>query len=234
MEASESLSCENNNSSLFSALPGSSNMYSNKDSNLISAPVPYFQQIERGHISESRLSDMDSQEAVFARGMQIPPQQVNPWETTELLGGIGYHPVVTEIDRVSTYTKLDDYDTLFEARYGRGALGHVPRKSEEMVITSSMGIIPTTSSASIKVNPLDKVKPTIGREHASQREHVSMTTDPLKCRVVSPSLEIIGEGAAIFTDMTDTMLTALDQQMAMSSDAQKPECIPSSNDMTVG
>ena len=36
MEASESLSCKNNNSSLFSALPESSNMYSNKDSNLIS------------------------------------------------------------------------------------------------------------------------------------------------------------------------------------------------------
>ena len=123
---------------------------------------------------------------------------------------------------------------MFEARHGRGALDHVPRKSEEMVITSSVGITPTTSSAVIMVNPLDKVKPTIGREHASQREHVSMTTDPLKCRVVSPSSEIIGEGAAIFTDMTETILTALDQQMAMSSDAQKPEGIPSGNDMTVG
>ena len=39
MEASESLSCENNNISLFSALPESSNMYSNKDSNLISNPI---------------------------------------------------------------------------------------------------------------------------------------------------------------------------------------------------
>ena len=36
MEASKSLSCENNNSTLFSAVPDSSNMYSNKDSNLIS------------------------------------------------------------------------------------------------------------------------------------------------------------------------------------------------------
>ena len=64
---------------------------------------------------------------------------MNPWETTELLGGLGYHPVASEIDRVSTYTGLDDYDTLFEARHGRGALDHVPRKSEEMVITSSSG-----------------------------------------------------------------------------------------------
>ena len=36
MDASKSLSCENNNSSLFSAVPDLSNMYQNKDSNLIS------------------------------------------------------------------------------------------------------------------------------------------------------------------------------------------------------
>ena len=84
------------------------------------------------------------------------------------------------------------------------------------------------------VNPLDKVKPTIDREHASQREHVSMTTDPLKHRVVYPSSEIIGKGAAIFTDMTETMVPALDQQMAMSSDAQKPEGILGGHDVIVG
>ena len=33
------------------------------------SPVPYFQPIERGHMSEGRLSDMDLQEAVFARGI---------------------------------------------------------------------------------------------------------------------------------------------------------------------
>ena len=33
-----------------------------------------------------------------------------------------------------------------------------------------------------------------------------MTKDPLKPRVVSPSSEIIGEGAAIFMDMTETIL----------------------------
>ena len=198
------------------------------------SPVPYFQPIERGHMSEGRLTDMGLQEAMFARGVHIPPQQVNPWETTELLVGLGYHPVASEINRVSTYSGLDDYDTLFEARHCRGALDHVPRKSEEMVITSSVGIIPTTSSAGLMMNPMGKVKSTIDIEHPSQREHVSMTTDPLKCRVVSPSSEIIGEGAAIFTDMTETMLMALDQQMAMSSDAQKQEGIPSGKDMTIG
>ena len=39
MGASESLSCENNNSSLFSAVPDSSIMYQNKDSNLISVNI---------------------------------------------------------------------------------------------------------------------------------------------------------------------------------------------------
>ena len=159
---------------------------------------------------------------------------MNPWETTELLGGIGYHPVVSEVDRVSTYTRLDDYDTLFEARHGSEALDHVPRKSEEMVITSSVGITPTTLSAGLMVNPLDKVKPAIDIEHTSQREHVSMTTDPLKHKVVTPSSEIIGEGAAIFTDMMETRLTALDQQMTMSSDAQKLQGIPSGKDVTIG
>ena len=190
------------------------------------SPVPYFQPIEKGHISEGRLSDMGSQEAILAGGMHIPPQQVNLWETTELPGGIGYHPAVSELDRLSTYTGLDNYDTMFEARHGRGALDHVPRKSEEIIITSSMGITPTTRSAGFVVNPLDKVTPTINIEHSSQRECVSMTTDPLKYRVVTPSSEIIEEGAAIFTDMTETILNALDQQMAMSSDIQKPEGIP--------
>ena len=45
---------------------------------------------------------------------------------------------------------------------------------------------------------------------------------------------IIGEGAAIFTDMTETMLTALDQQMALSSKAQKPEDSLTDNVLTSG
>ena len=87
-------------------------------------------------------------------------------------------------------------------------------------------------NAGFMVNPLDKVKPAIDIEHSSQREHVSMTTDPLKHRVVSPSSDIIGEGAAICTDMMETTLNALDQQMAMSSGVQKPEGIPIGKDMT--
>ena len=53
-------------------------------------------------------------------------------------------------------------------------------------------------------------------------------------RVVSPvnNQHILGEGAAIFTHMTETMLTALDQQMALSGEAQKPEGSLTSNVLT--
>ena len=119
---------------------------------------------------------------------------------------------------------------MFEARHGRGALDQAPRTSEKMIMTSSMGITPTTLSAGLMINPLDKVKCAIDIEHSSQRECVSMTTD-MKHRVLSPSSEIIGEGAAIFTDMMETILNALDQQMAMSSDVQKLEGIPIDKDM---
>ena len=149
---------------------------------------------------------------------------------TVLPGGNEYQPNVSEKDRLSTYTGLDDYDTLFEARHGRGALDQIPRISEGLV-TSSVGITPTTSSAGFMVSPLDKVKPAIDIGHSNQMEHVSMTTD-MKPRVVSPSSEIIGEGAAIFTDMAETILDALDQQMAMSSDVQKPEGTPIGKDLT--
>ena len=55
-------------------------------------------------------------------------------------------------------------------------------------------------------------------------------------RVVSPMStgHIIGEGTAIFTDMTETMLTGLDQQMALSSKAQKPEGSLTDNVLTPG
>ena len=45
---------------------------------------------------------------------------------------------------------------------------------------------------------------------------------------------IIGEGAAIFTDLTETMLTALNQQMALSSKVQKPEGTLTDNVLTPG
>ena len=129
------------------------------------------------------------------------------------------HPVA-ESDRLMTYTGLDDYDTLFAARHGRGALEHVPRESEENFI-SSMGVTPPILGTGVMVQSKDKEKSVVGIEPLNQNDHVPMMIDPLANRVVSPSSEIIGEGATIFTDMTETMLTALDQQLAMSSNVQE-------------
>ena len=77
--------------------------------------VPYFQPIERGHMSEGGLSGIDSQGAVFLGGIQMSLCCVELNGTANVpSGGIKYHPVVTESDRLSTYTGLDDYDTLFK------------------------------------------------------------------------------------------------------------------------
>ena len=68
------------------------------------------------------------------------------------------------------------------------------------------------------------------REHFSVREIPSTTGQ----RAVSPinTGHILGEGAAIFTYMTQTMLTALEQQMALSGKAQKPKGSLTSNVLT--
>ena len=70
-------------------------------------------------------------------------------------------------------------------------------------------------------NSLERVMPVHDIAHSSQREQVSIPKDPSKCRVVSPSSEIIGEGAALFTDMTEMILDTLDCQVAMASDKQQ-------------
>ena len=65
--------------------------------------------------------------------------------------------------------------------------------------------------------------------HSSQREQVSLPKDALQPCVVSPSSKIIGEGAVIFTDMTETILDVLDKQVAMSPDTQQTKGLSSSD-----
>ena len=153
-------------------------------------------------------------------GVYMTPY-VDPSEHTINIGGTDYHPDITETDKVSTYTGLDDYDTLFTARHGREALNPVPRMSEQMIMTTSMGITPPTMSMGLMVNPLERVMPAHNVTHSSPREQVSLPKETSQPRVVSPSSEIIGEGAAIFTDMTETILNVLDQQVAMAPDTQQ-------------
>ena len=196
------------------------------------SPVPYFQPIERGHMSEGIPSHIGSLEDVPHGGMQIPPTCANLGETLYLpSGGIEHHPVVPEPDRLSTYTALNDYDTLFEARHGRGAIDNMPKSGEEVIATSSIGIPPVTLSMGMIENPMVRVRPRhtpdSGQLPPNGKEHVSAGVVPsiIGHRVVSPWItgHIIKEGAAIFTDMTETMLTTLNQQMALSCKAQKPE-----------
>ena len=91
--------------------------------------IPYFQPIEKGHMSEGGLSDRYSPKSIFAGGVQMSCCDGNVPS-----GGINYPPIAAE---PGIYTGLhDDYDTLFEARHGRGALDPAPVTSQEMLSTS--------------------------------------------------------------------------------------------------
>ena len=165
------------------------------------SPIPYFQPIKRGYMSEG------SQVGVYAT------PYVDPSEHTINMGGTDYHSEITETDRVLTFTGLDDYDTLFAARHGRGALDPVPKIGEQKSTTTS-GIPPPMAGPEL-INPMERMMPIHGDAHPDQREQV-------KPRMASPSSEIIGEGAAIFMDMTETILDVLDKQVAASPGSQQP------------
>ena len=174
------------------------------------SPIP-FQLVERRHMSEGSLEG-------------IPPYRISS-EHTINIGGIDYHSEITETDRVSTFTGLDDYDTLFAARHGRGALDPVPKIAETKDIA-------TTSITSPMVGPelidsVEKSLPVHDDANLHQREQ-------MRPHVASPKSEIIGEGAAIFTDMTETILDALDKQVIASPGSQQiPKDIPHKDEQEI-
>ena len=114
-----------------------------------------------------------SQEGVYAN------PYVYPSEHTVNIGGTDYPSEVTETDRVSTFTGLDDYDTLFAARHGRGALDPVPRVSEQMITTTSLGIPPPITGPEL-INPMEKAMPTRDIVHPSQKDQVSFSNEALQ------------------------------------------------------
>ena len=65
------------------------------------------------------------------------------------------------------------------------------------------------------INPMERMISIRDDVHPDQREQV-------KLQMASPSSEIIGEGAAIFTDMTEMVLGILDKQVATSPGSQQP------------
>ena len=128
--------------------------------------IPYFQPIERGYMSES------SQEGVFAT------PYVDPSEHTINIGGTDYHSEITETYRVSTFTGLDDYDTLFASKHGRGALDPVPKVAEQ-IPTTSLGISPPIAGPEL-INLMERRMSIHGDVHPGQREHVSPTPKTVK------------------------------------------------------
>ena len=143
------------------------------------SPVPYFQQFERGHVLESVPSDIGSLEGALCRSVQIPPHHVNSDVLPYLpSSGIEYNPGVFEQDRLSTYTGLNDYDTLLEARHGRGAIDSIPKSGERAFVASSMAMPTTTSSVGMTENLMIGVRPKHTPDHGhlspDQRGHVSV------------------------------------------------------------
>ena len=115
------------------------------------SPIPYFQPVERGYMSEG------SQEDVYAT------PYVDPSEHTVNIGGTDYHSEITETDRVSTFTGLDDYDTLFAVKHGRGTLDPVPKVGKQ-ITTSSLGIPPPVAGPEL-INPMERMMSIHGDVH---------------------------------------------------------------------
>ena len=92
--------------------------------------------------------------------------------------------------------------------------------------TTSLGIPPPMADPEL-INPMERMMPIHGDVQPGQREQVSLTPETLKLQVVSPSSEIIGEGAAIFME---TILDVLDKQVATSPSSQQQPKGLSSND----
>ena len=124
------------------------------------SPVPYFQPLERGHASEGVPSNVGVLEGVLHGSIQVPPGHANSDVFLYLpSSGIEHNPGVFEQDRLSTYTGLDDYDTLFESRHGSGAIDSVPKSYEGVLAASSMVMPTTTSSMGMTENLMTGARP---------------------------------------------------------------------------
>ena len=136
------------------------------------SPVPYFQQPERGHVSEGVPSDIDLPVGALheAQNVQIPPRCANsdifPYLPSS---GIEYDPRIVDQDKLSTFTSLDDYDTLFEARCGRGSIDGVPISDERVPATSPVAIPISAANMGVTENIMTGARP----KHTSDHEYSS-------------------------------------------------------------
>ena len=90
------------------------------------------------------------------QNIQKPPRHANsdifPYLPSS---GIEYDPRNVDQDELSTYTSLDDYDTLFEARHDRGAIDSVPISGEQVTVTSPV----VTTSMGVSKNIMTGARP---------------------------------------------------------------------------
>ena len=66
--------------------------------------------------------------------------------------GIEYDPGIVDQDKLCTYTGLNDYDTLFEARHGRGATDSEPISGKRVPATSPVVVPILTTSMGVTEN----------------------------------------------------------------------------------
>ena len=165
------------------------------------------------------------------QNVQIPIRQADSDILPSLpSSGIEYDQRAVVQDKLSTYTSLNDYHAMFKARHGRGAIDNMTITGEKVSITSQVMVPTSATSRGVTENPMTgKVsKHTPSGEYSlpSQQGQASVEEEyqsPAEYDVVPPVGvgHILEEGAAIFTDMTETMLAALDKQMALPDAVQK-------------
>ena len=107
--------------------------------------------------------------------MQIPPRHANsdifPYLPSS---GIEYDPGIMDQDKLSTYTGLDVYDTLFEARHGRGAIDSVPISGKRVPTTSPIAVPILTTSVGVAKNIMIGARP----KHAPDSEYLPLKEVP--------------------------------------------------------
>ena len=109
--------------------------------------------------------------------MQIPPRHANSDICPYLpSSGIEYDPGIVDQNKLSTYTGLQNYDTLFEDRHGRGAIDSVPVSGERVPATSPVALPILTTSMGMTENIM------IG---ARQNMLLTVNTSPLVKEVPS-------------------------------------------------
>ena len=62
------------------------------------------------------------------------------------MSSIEYDQRGVDQDKLSTYTSPDDYDVLFEARHGRGAMDNMTTTGEKVSVTSPV-MVPTSATS---------------------------------------------------------------------------------------